>query len=93
MTTVIREQDLEALVVGVTLLGSGGGGDTGAFGRMLRRRLGDGELDAGEQVGEQRPERQADHDAGRARGSDQADTVLLHRLEGHQRCRDLLVGL
>ena len=44
MTTVIREQDLGALVVGVTLLGSGGGGDTGAFGRMLRRRLGAGEL-------------------------------------------------
>ncbi|WP_427890155.1 DUF917 domain-containing protein [Kribbella sp. GL6] len=44
MTTVVREQDLEALVVGVTLLGSGGGGDTGAFGRMLRRRLGVGEL-------------------------------------------------
>jgi uncharacterized protein len=44
MGTVIREQDLGALVVGVTLLGSGGGGDTGAFGRMLRRRLGAGEL-------------------------------------------------
>ena len=44
MVTVIREQDLGALVVGVTLLGSGGGGDTGAFGRMLRRRLGAGEL-------------------------------------------------
>ncbi|GAA2827482.1 DUF917 domain-containing protein [Kribbella solani] len=44
MSTVVREQDLEALVVGVTLLGSGGGGDTGAFGRMLRRRLGAGEL-------------------------------------------------
>ncbi|WP_432879711.1 DUF917 domain-containing protein [Kribbella sp. CA-245084] len=44
MTTVVRPQDLEALVVGVTLLGSGGGGDTGSFGRMLRRRLGDGEL-------------------------------------------------
>lgn len=42
--TVIRDDDLEALVVGVTLLGSGGGGDTGAFGRMLRRRLGAGEL-------------------------------------------------
>jgi len=44
MSTVIRAQELDALVVGVTLLGSGGGGDTGAFGRMLRRRLGDGEL-------------------------------------------------
>lgn len=44
MATVVREQDLGALVVGVTLLGSGGGGDTGAFGRMLRRRLGAGEL-------------------------------------------------
>ncbi|WP_350274128.1 DUF917 domain-containing protein [Kribbella sp. HUAS MG21] len=48
MTTVIRERDLEALVVGVTLLGSGGGGDTGAFGRMLRRRLGAGELVLGD---------------------------------------------
>lgn len=44
MSTVVRERDLGALVVGVTLLGSGGGGDTGAFGRMLRRRLGAGEL-------------------------------------------------
>ena len=44
MSTVVRERDLTALVVGVTLLGSGGGGDTRAFGRMLRRRLGAGEL-------------------------------------------------
>ncbi|MEU8223817.1 DUF917 domain-containing protein [Kribbella sp. NPDC048915] len=44
MSTVIRDRDLDALVVGVTLLGSGGGGDTSAFGRMLHRELGAGEL-------------------------------------------------
>jgi uncharacterized protein DUF917 len=44
MTTVIRGHDLEALVVGVTLLGSGGGGDSRAFGRILQRRLGSGDL-------------------------------------------------
>jgi uncharacterized protein len=45
MTTAIRERDLGALVVGVTLLGSGGGGDSRAFGRILQRRLGSGDLE------------------------------------------------
>jgi uncharacterized protein len=45
MTTVIRGHDIEALVVGVTLLGSGGGGDSRAFGRILQRRLGSGDLE------------------------------------------------
>ena len=54
MATVIRGQDLGALVVGVTLLGSGGGGDSRAFGRILQRRLGSGDLellDASDAVG------------------------------------------
>ncbi|HYH30861.1 MAG TPA: DUF917 domain-containing protein [Pseudonocardia sp.] len=41
---VVRADDVDQLVVGVGLLGSGGGGDAAAFGRVLRNRLGDGEL-------------------------------------------------
>lgn len=40
----MRAGDVDHLVVGVSLLGSGGGGDAVTFGRVLRRRLGDGEL-------------------------------------------------
>jgi DUF917 family protein len=36
--------DVDALVVGVSLLGSGGGGDAVTFARVLRHRLGAGEL-------------------------------------------------
>lgn len=43
-THVVRAGDVDDLVVGVALLGSGGGGDAVTFGRVLRRRLGDGEL-------------------------------------------------
>jgi DUF917 family protein len=41
----LTAQDIDALVVGVELLGSGGGGDPATFGRVLRRRLGDGRID------------------------------------------------
>jgi hypothetical protein len=40
----VRSRDIDALVVGVSLLGSGGGGDAWACGQVLRRRLGDGEI-------------------------------------------------
>lgn len=40
----MRAADLDALAVGVSLLGSGGGGDAGACVQVLRRRLGDGEI-------------------------------------------------
>ena len=36
--------DIDPLVVGVSLLGSGGGGDAATFARLLRRRLRDGSL-------------------------------------------------
>lgn len=38
-------QDVDALVVGVELLGSGGGGDAATFARVLRRALGDFRID------------------------------------------------
>ncbi len=41
---LIRAADVDALVVGVSLLGSGGGGDAVTFAGVLRRRLGDGEI-------------------------------------------------
>jgi DUF917 family protein len=43
--SVLKAQDIDALVVGVELLGSGGGGDAATFARVLRRRLGDGRID------------------------------------------------
>lgn len=41
----LTAQDIDALVAGVELLGSGGGGDAATFARVLRRRLGDGRID------------------------------------------------
>ncbi|KPI10505.1 protein of unknown function DUF917 [Actinobacteria bacterium OK074] len=41
---LIRAADVDALVVGISLLGSGGGGDAVTFAGVLRRRLGDGEI-------------------------------------------------
>lgn len=38
----VTAADIDELVVGVTLLGSGGGGDAGNFAQLLRRRLGAG---------------------------------------------------
>lgn len=40
----LRAADVDALVVGLSLLGSGGGGDAAGVGQMLRRAIGDGEL-------------------------------------------------
>ncbi|WP_308257400.1 DUF917 domain-containing protein [Pseudonocardia lacus] len=40
----LRAADVDALVVGLSLLGSGGGGDAGVFASTLRRALGDGAL-------------------------------------------------
>lgn len=40
----LRATDVDALVVGLELLGSGGGGDPAMFGPMLRRTLGTGAL-------------------------------------------------
>jgi hypothetical protein len=40
----LRAHDIDALVVGVSLLGSGGGGDASSFTHVLRQRLGDGEI-------------------------------------------------
>ena len=44
MPSVLRAADVDALVVGLSLLGSGGGGDPGFFAPTLRRALGAGEL-------------------------------------------------
>jgi uncharacterized protein len=41
--STLRAEDLDHLVVGVSLLGSGGGGDARTLAQVLRRRLGDGE--------------------------------------------------
>jgi uncharacterized protein len=40
----LRADDVDALVVGLSLLGSGGGGDAGVFASTLRRALGGGAL-------------------------------------------------
>ena len=48
-------------------------------------RLRHGELDAGNQVAQHRPCRKASNDAGNARGRKQADAVLTHGVERHQR--------
>jgi uncharacterized protein len=42
--TLIRSTDVDALVVGVGLLGSGGGGDAATYARILRQRLDGGEI-------------------------------------------------
>ena len=51
-------------------------------------RLRHRELDAGDQVREHRPGGEADDQAGDAGGGEQADAVLAHRLERHQRGAD-----
>ncbi|MCO1655116.1 DUF917 domain-containing protein [Pseudonocardia sp. S2-4] len=40
----MRADDVDALVVGLSLLGSGGGGDAGVFATTLRRALGEGSI-------------------------------------------------
>ena len=40
----LEARDIDALVVGVSLLGSGGGGNAATFARLLQRRLRDGSL-------------------------------------------------
>ena len=51
-------------------------------------RLRHRELNAGDQIREHRPRGEADDQAGDAGGGEQADAVLAHRLEGHQRGAD-----
>jgi DUF917 family protein len=41
---LIRPTDVDALVLGVSLLGSGGGGDAATFAGVLRQRLGSGQI-------------------------------------------------
>jgi DUF917 family protein len=46
----VTAQGIDALVRGVELLGSGGGGDPEAVGRILRRRLGNGKIELNTQA-------------------------------------------